>query len=199
MTEEDDGVFQSDDTVIQRRRDGTLRGDAEFMPTPMGEFRLEFLEINPAELETELYQHTAEIGWLGTLADAIKTKLESKKLDIDGAEADLQTTGAESYLRVVEEDSGLAARDPARRTVDAVKMTVASDQHVVNAKAEILALRRELLELDHGYRQVHRIVSALHEKGKMLQSAIGLKRSQMEMQLQDMRAEVSARSRKGEG
>lgn len=188
----------SDDTAIQRRREGTLRGDAEFMPTPMGEFKLEYMEINPAELETELHQHTAEYSWLGTLADAIQTKLESKKLDIEELEADLKTIEAQSYLRVVEEDSGLAPRDSARRTVDAVKATVTSDQHVVNARAAVLALRRELLELDHGYRQVYRIVSALREKGKMLQSAIGLKRSQMEMQLQDARAEVSARSQKGE-
>ena len=188
----------SDDTTLQRRRDGTLRGDAEFMPTPMGEFKLEFLEINPVELETELHQHSAEVGWLGTMADAIKTKLESKKLDIEELEADLKTIEAQTYLSIIAEDSGLAPRDSARRTVDAVKATVASDQHVVNARAAVLALRREYLELDHGYRQVHRIVSALHEKGKMLQSAIGLKRSTMDMQLQNARAEVSARSRKEE-
>ena len=183
------------ETALEVRRSGTLREGAESMPTPAGEFKLQYLEINAAELEQDLHQHAAEFGWLGTLFEAIKTKTSSKKLDIDEAEARLKTIEAEIYLRITGEDAGLGARDPQRRTVDAVKASVQSDQQVVGAQMAIFSLRREWLELDHGLRQIGRIVSALSEKGKMIQSSVGLRRSQIELELQDSRAEKSARQK----
>jgi hypothetical protein len=166
------------------------------MPTPAGDFRLQYLEINNAELEEDMHQHAAEFGWIGTLYEAVKTKAASKKLDVEEAEAGLKTIEASIYLRIQQEDAGLGARDTARRTVDAIKATVAADQQVVNARLALFSLKRELLELDHGQRQIGRIVSSLSEKGKMIQSAVGLRRSQIDLELQDSRAERSARQTK---
>lgn len=188
--------MSDESTALELRREGTLRGDAEFMPTPAGDFRLQYLEVNPAELEEDMHQHAAEFGWLGTLYEAVKTKASSKKLDIDEAEARLKTIEAEIYLRITREDAGLGARDSQRRTVDAVKATVTSDQQVVSAQLSLFSLKREWLELDHGQRQIGRIVSSLSEKGKMIQSSVGLRRSQIELELQDSRAEKSARQSK---
>lgn len=188
----------SDETALQRRIEGTLRAGAESMPTPMGDFSLEYLEIDPTSLEFEMSQTPVEHGWISTLMEAIRTKAESKKLDIDEAEVTLKQVEGQLYLDILEADKHLGARDPQRRTVDAIKATVTSDQQVVNAKMRVITLRRELLELDHGRRQVSRIVGALEMKGKMLQSTGAMRRANMELQLQDARAEGSARQRKGE-
>ena len=186
-------MTKPESTALEVRREGTLRGAAEVIPTPAGDFRLQYLEVNAAELQEDMHQHAAEFGWLGTLYEAVKTKTASKKLDIEEAEARLKTIEAEIYLRITGEDAGLGVRDPQRRTVPAINATVASDQRVVNAQLSLFSLRREWLELDHGLRQIGRIVSSLFEKGKMIQSAVGLRRSQIELELQDSRAEKSAR------
>jgi len=188
----------SDSNALERRIEGTLRKDAVSIPTPMGEFKLEFLDIDPTNLELEMSDVSGIFGWISTLMEAIRTKAESKKLDIEEAEINLKRIEGQLYLDIVEADKGLGARDPQRRTVDAIKATVVSDQQIVNAKLAVLSLRRELLELDHGRRQVSRIVSALDLKGKMLQSIGAGRRKNIDLQLQDARAEVSARQSQGE-
>lgn len=189
---------QQQQTVLERRLEGTLRQDAVGLPTPMGEFKLEFLDIDPTNLEFEMSKAPGDYGWIGTLMEAIRTKAESKKLDTDESEVILKQVEGQLYLDIVEDDKHLGARDPLRRTVDAIKATVASDQQVINAKMRVISLRRELLELDHGRRQVSRVLSALELKGKMLQSTGANRRASIELQLQDARAEGSVRQQKGE-
>lgn len=188
----------NEQTALERRIEGTLRSGAVGLPTPMGEFKLEFLDIDPTNLEFEMSRAPGDYGWIGTLMEAIRTKAESKKLDIEEADINLKRIEGQLYLDIVEADKGLAARDPSRRTVDAIKATVASDQQVVNARLTVLGLRRELLELDHGRRQVSRVLGALELKGKMLQSTGATRRKNIDLQLQDARSEVSARQQKGE-
>lgn len=184
-----------DPDALQRRLEGTLRAGAEGMPTPMGEFKLEFLAIDPTNLEYEMSQIPVDFGWMGTWMESIKTQVESKKLDIEEADVGLKQIEGQLYLDIVEADKQLGVRDPLRRTVDAIKATVVSDQHVVNAKHRIISLKRELVELDYGRRQVNRIVLALDMKSGQLQSTGAMRRSNMEMHLQDARAEVSARQK----
>lgn len=187
-----------DPDALQRRLEGTLRAGAESMPTPMGEFKLEFLAIDPTNLEFEMSQIPVESGWTGTWMESIKTQVESKKLDIEEADVVLKQIEGQLYLDILEIDKPLGARDPLRRTVDAIKATIVSDQHVLNAKHHIISLKRELVELDYGRRQVNRIVMALDMKSNMLQSTGAMRRSNMELQLQSARAEVSARQTQGE-
>ena len=188
-----------DVAAIERRIEGTLRKDAVGIPTPMGEFKLEFLDIDPTNLEFEMSKAPGDMGWIGNLMEALRTSAESKKLDIEEADGVLKQIEGQTYLDIVEADKHLGARDPERRTVDAIKATVVSDQQVANARMRVIALKREWLGLDHGRRQVSRILSALDLKGKMLQSTGANRRSLIELQLQDARAEVSARQHKGEG
>ncbi len=188
----------SEETALQRRIEGTLRAGATSMPTPMGDFSLEFLEIDPTSLEFEMSQTPVEHSWIGTLMEAIRTSADSKKLDIAEAEVTLKQIEGQTYLDIVEADRPLGARDPGRRTVDAIKATVHSDQQVVNAQMRVISLKRELLQLDHGRRQVSRIVGGLEMKVKMLQSTGAMRRANMELLLQESRAEGSARQKKGE-
>ncbi len=137
--------------------------------TPVGQLDMAIFRVDHENLPQAMADTPGYISWFGGFEVAADHVLRKLELNLKRVRAELQITAG----RTLESQS--------------IKVTVAAITAFIDRDANVQGLEEQLNDAHYNLSLFQMLRRAMESKRTMISSAVGLKRSQMESELQDRR------------